>query len=484
MNKWFKGLRNEPELYFANNGTSIEPRAGLVKYGPIGIKEKDVREIEIGTIATNDDFRFTKDFFQRLSDNIAQGFISKDSLLIDFPGLGAFSPLKFKFNLKDSNYVSITKFEINKIAEKNERIRRAEMTLELVKSKMEMLLAINDPKIEIIVLIIPQKLIDITKMPQFEKQHILTMHRNVSNIDQIKIPDFFNFHHAIKVFSMKKGIPSQVILPYTIRLKDTQDFATLAWNLSVALYYKATNTPWKLAEIQSNTCYAGISFYREIKPNYRGMRTAMAQVFLRSGESQVIRGKPFEWQDQSKSPDLNQCQAKEIIQDIIDLFKQITKRQPQRLVLYKTSPFVDNEITGFNQVCEKLPDGGDYIHVKENTDFRMYPNSQFPTLRGTFISNNEKMKELMLYTTGFVPALNTYMGSGVPTPIQLTAYRQDTPTEILIDETLALTKLDWNNTNFCNKLPVTIGVSQKVGEILSEINQIDGTPQQNYRFYM
>lgn len=43
-----------------------------------------------------------------------------------------------------------------------------------------------------------------------------------------------------------------------------QDEATRAWNLHIALYYKADGTPWRMPRRDSDlsTCYVGVSFYR------------------------------------------------------------------------------------------------------------------------------------------------------------------------------------------------------------------------------
>ena len=98
--------------------------------------------------------------------------------------------------------------------------------------------------------------------------------------------------------------------------------------------------------------------------------------------------------------------------------------------------------------------------------------------------DDEKLSQQFVYTSGFVPALNTYYGSRVPMPLQITSYRQDSENQTLLDEIMALTKLDWNNTNFNSRLPVTISVSRKVGEILAELRQINAKPLESYRYYM
>ena len=69
-----------------------------------------------------------------------------------------------------------------------------------------------------------------------------------------------------------------------------QDEATRAWNLHIALYYKAGGTPWRMPRRDSDlsTCYVGVSFYRTT--DGEELHTAVAQVFNERGNGVVVRG--------------------------------------------------------------------------------------------------------------------------------------------------------------------------------------------------
>src|SRR5438309_3033030 len=62
----------------------------------------------------------------------------------------------------------------------------------------------------------------------------------------------------------------------------------------------------------------------------------------------------------------------------------------------------------------------------------------------------------------------TTLFRSVPEPLFLNHVVGDTPVKTILDDVLALTKLDWNSTDFCIREPVTLGVSEKVGGILAE----------------
>jgi hypothetical protein len=81
--------------------------------------------------------------------------------------------------------------------------------------------------------------------------------------------------------------------------------------------------------------------------------------------------------------------------------------------------------------------------------------------------------------------MDTYKGSSVPTPLLLKTYRLDSSQEQIAKDIMALTKLDWNNADFNTRMPVTISVSRKVGEILSEstMQDVKDFPT-SYKYYM
>ena len=106
----------------------------------------------------------------------------------------------------------------------------------------------------------------------------------------------------------------------------------------------------------------------------------------------------------------------------------------------------------------------DFITIL-NTSLRFYREGSYPILRGTLISTNS---DHYLFTTGFTPHLYSYPGSRVPEPILIRPFQLDTSIVNVSGEIMALTRLDWNNTKFNIRKPVTISISRKVGEILAE----------------
>ena len=72
----------------------------------------------------------------------------------------------------------------------------------------------------------------------------------------------------------------------------------------------------------------------------------------------------------------------------------------------------------------------------------------------------------------------------VPNPLLLKAQRRDgSGWDTLLKETLALTKMNWNNTQFDGALPITMRAARQVGEILRHVPE-GVLPDPRYRFYM
>ena len=71
----------------------------------------------------------------------------------------------------------------------------------------------------------------------------------------------------------------------------------------------------------------------------------------------------------------------------------------------------------------------------------------------------------------------------VPRPIELRIIKSEESPMLIAREVLGLTKMNWNNTQFDGKYPVTLGCARKVGEIMKYLTESE-TPQIRYGYYM
>jgi hypothetical protein len=340
----------EPKLFFGGNRTTIDPKVGLMNYGPNSPSgASDSTLIRVGVISTRESLTILKDWLERLKWRI-EGKDIKDSNVrgIDFPGISRDGPLRYEIEIDESNIEVISREELSGVlapVNRKERIFRAVKLYEQKFSDMSG----NHPPPRIVLLPIADKLMNSCRDNRYKLDKIVYERRSFDRSKNLSDVPMFDFHHVLKVIGFSHGMVTQIIRPKTLRFSsDLQDPATIAWNFAVAMYYKGTGFPWKLADIDNQTCYVGISFYQEISKEHRSMRTSMAHVYLRTGESQVIRGKPFSWDEtKSLSPTLTSEQAKEIMGDVLSLFKRQQNQLPTRVVVHKSSPFTPEEISGF-----------------------------------------------------------------------------------------------------------------------------------------
>lgn len=293
-----------------------------------------------------------------------------------------------------------------------------------------------------------------------------------------------NTHHdlrrALKAEAMGFGIPTQILLEETFRPKTgrRQDAATTAWNFFTALYHKADGHPWRLADAKPGTCYVGVSFFREFTENH--LRTSLAQAFTHTGDGFVLRGKPFQWdRSQDPSPHLSAASARDLLSEVIEVYKRHRDVRPERVVIHKSSRFSLEELHGFKEALQNIPFWDLVAFGKRGTQFLRL--GQYPPLRGTWVRFDDR--NYLLYTQGFVPFLRTYPGMRSPQPQEILELHGTSPADMVMREILALTKLNWNSADFSCDEPITLAFSRRVGEILAELKP-SVNPQKEYKFYM
>ena len=122
----------------------------------------------------------------------------------------------------------------------------------------------------------------------------------------------------------------------------------------------------------------------------------------------------------------------------------------------------------------------DIVTVME-TDLRFFRNNLYPPVRGSVFTLTEKRH--ILYTRGSVHQYQTYPGMYIPAPLEVRIVESVSSVKTVCKEVLGLTKMNWNNTQLDNSLPITIKAARQVSEIIKYIDE-DGYIEPNYAFYM
>ena len=87
-------------------------------------------------------------------------------------------------------------------------------------------------------------------------------------------------------------------------------------------------------------------------------------------------------------------------------------------------------------------------------DLKLFRPGEYPVIRGTALHAGER--HAYLWTSGYVPRLDTYMGPETPNPISVKVLRGDCSIQIVLADVLGLTKINFNSCLHNDRLPVTI----------------------------
>ena len=469
----------EPLLDFARD-THVCPRAGIAHHLVYDANAQPRRDdIYLGAIGKNEDIELLRTWLQKVSSPVVAKPSSQPNLFQPFPGFNRQSGFKSEFVLGDNNIKPLLSKEVSELLNIKGAVRRIEETAKLYEEKVKFLAQNKTP--EVIICIIPDKLYDVisTQREKLEEQ----VDDHLEDVET-------NFRRLLKAEIMKySNIPVQLVRENTLKgnPKGTgiiQDDATTAWNLCTALYYKSANTriPWKVSSDSNKplTCYVGISFYRSRDKAI--VYSSLAQVFDEMGRNVILRGTPVHVGKDDRKPYLDADQAYKLLKAAIVEYRIAMSTNPARIVLHKTSQFSSEETEGFSSLAEESHiDLVDMVAIVDSA-IRLFRRGSYPPYRGSMVKLDGN-KKVLLYTRGSVPFFQTYPGLYVPQPIEVEMSQVESSPIQVCTEILALTKMNWNNTQYDRKYPITLECARNVGKIIKYLAPGE-TPQANYRFYM
>jgi hypothetical protein len=157
------------------------------------------------------------------------------------------------------------------------------------------------------------------------------------------------------------------------------------------------------------------------------------------------------------------------------------RTQPARVVLHKASAFTSDEINGFQEGADaRNVDSLELDWVTSSEGAQLFRPGAAPPLRGTYVSLSSD--ELALYTKGSVEFYSTYPGMYVPRPIGVRPAQTDRAHRQIASEMLALSKMNWNQTQLDGRLPVTLRTANQVKSVLRfcQSNEVVGTRYAHY----
>lgn len=200
-------------------------------------------------------------------------------------------------------------------------------------------------------------------------------------------------------------------------------------------------------------------------------------MFNQRGDDVIVRGAPARVPHHDKQLHLTENDAHALLTDALGRYR--TEHLPARVVLHKTSSYTPEETAGFRAAADNADiDTVELLWFPAHDPVRLFRPAAHPPLRGALFSLDTRQH--VLYTRGSVPFYGTYPGMYIPTPLPFRMIVTESSPEHLAEELLALTKMNWNQTQLDGRQPITLRTADRVGQILRHLSP-QGSPTRALR---
>jgi hypothetical protein len=463
----------EPKLRFhatENHYCSVSPIEGLSSWGPYDASVPGnlrPNPLRVAILSPEKSFAEVMSFLGRLTQKIPHA--SKDEYVTDWPGFRHV----FQTNIEFPSHINDRLVQIvpESAAEVARQSTVAEVSfLESLKKHIRALLPIRH-EFDILIIHIPDRWADFRERKGAEY--------------------YFDLHDSLKVFSAPNNLKIQIIEERAFRYFDQ---ARVMWWLALALYTKAEGIPWKLADPSPETAFVGLSYGISNAKHRQRIIMGCSQVFDEQGEGLKFLLYPVESPVfRGKNPFMSREDARRLFGMIRDIYQDVNGRRPQRVVVHKTTHFTADEMNGIATALSGIEEI-ELVQILQDTQWRSIAYDQarntvsrFPVKRGLVVPLDRY--SFLLWTQGDVVGIaglgrHYYQEKrGIPTPLVIRRFRGKSTSEQIATEVLRLTKMNWNNHQLYNRLPVTVTFSSELSQIAKQIEQVWRVPY-DFRYFM
>ncbi|MBV9570773.1 MAG: hypothetical protein JO056_05995 [Alphaproteobacteria bacterium] len=488
---------DEPKLQFGHGQNHCNPKDGLFLFGPL-VDERKPDVMRVGVVGTPEGLAKYRRWVIR-----ANGYLPP--LAFDVPHHTAFPGFEAAFHTRwptiPITELPISGSEISRAIRISDRHLAIYETVSLFSSAIETKLREDDVEVDVWFVVVPEEVYHLGRpLSRVRREDRIDIGGRISarqgqrllrepsmfveEMEQAEVYRYeINFHHQLKARLLSVKAVVQIVRETSLdpqehvvgtRSRRLQDPATLNWNLCTTAYFKAGGRPWKLSRLREGVCYVGLVFKKSPTDLAMGNACCGAQMFLDSGDGLVFKGAVGPWYSSDlREFHLPEAEAKSLIDLVIHSYRASHGTDPKELFIHGRTRFNDAEWTGF---ASATPNGTHLVGVRisRSQDLKLFRPNKTPVLRGTtcYLSRTRAL----IWTMGFIPEINTYPGREVPNPLSVEVCRGEADLNVVLDDIMGLTKVNFNACIYADGLPVTLRFADAVGEILTAGPNTDGPP--------
>jgi hypothetical protein len=418
----------EPELIFGKTRRCVDPRTGLAAYGPFATATaSSSRQLRVGIIGTEAGIKKALSILQEISQPIEQDPALDCILHPSFPGLNSGRPFSVDVVSQPSWHRSVSPQALRMLEVAGDEASKLGMSRELFAAQIRELSNLEIPP-NLVVCAVPAKL-----------------------------------ELSVLYAACAESLPIEIIRDEEFGAV-REDKVTQAWDRSIRLLYKAGLPPWRLADAAGDTCFVGLSFYRETQDAASSSWTCLARIVTDLGETFFVKGETFEWKPEDEteeSPHLDKDYAAGLIARALEAYEKNSGCLPRKVVVHKASSYNQAERQGFSDSLLGIKEQA-LICVSRSGTFLLRPGRK-PIFRGAAIPLGEKVG--LVYLAGYAAFLRCYPGRSVPQPLEIKENWGTIAFREAAKDMIRLTKLEWGVSNLHVDMPVTLNFPRNVLDV-------------------